>query len=167
MKKNLKILLVTFLALVIGGSFSNIASAEATPSRVAIVNVQEVVNSSSKVQALKKAQEAKAKEFVSFIEKARKDVAAATDVNKKKSLEEKYTKELNTKKEANDKEYAKKLAEIDLAISNQIANVAKSKGYDVVISKGIVLYGGDDITEAVKSALAASEKTVQNAKKRR
>ena len=164
MKKNLKILLVTFLALVIGGSFSNIASAEATPSRVAIVNVQEVVNSSSKVQALKKAQEAKAKEFVSFIEKARKDVAAATDVNKKKSLEEKYTKELNTKKEANDKEYAKKLAEIDLAISNQIA---KSKGYDVVISKGIVLYGGDDITEAVKSALAASEKTVQNAKKRR
>ena len=140
------------------------AFSEAQPSKVAVVNVQEVVNSSSKVQALKKQQEAKAKEFVTFIEKARKEVAATSDVNKKKSLEEKYTKELNTKKEANDKEYAKKLAEIDAAISNQIANVAKSQGYDLVISRGIVLFGGDDITEAVKSSLAASEKAAAKKK---
>lgn len=162
MNKSLKILVALIGAFVITNSA---AFAEAVPSKIAVVNVQEVVNSSAKVQALKKQQEAKAKEFVTFIEKARKDVAATTDVNKKKSLEEKYTKELNTKKEANDKEYAKQLAEIDAAISNQIANVAKSNGYDIVISRGIVLYGGNDITDAVKSAVASSEKTTTKKRK--
>ena len=156
-----------FLAVVLSALLmTNCAPAfsEVQPSKVAVVNVQEVVNSSSKVQALKKQQEAKAKEFVTFIEKARKEVAATSDVNKKKSLEEKYTKELNAKKEANDKEYAKQLAEIDAAISNQIANVAKSQGYDLVISRGIVLFGGNDITGAVKSSLAVSEKAAAKKK---
>ena len=71
------------------------------PSKIAVVDVQEVVNSSSQVQALKKEQQAKMKEVVSFVEKARKEVAATTDVKKKQALEEKYNKELNTKKNSN------------------------------------------------------------------
>ena len=123
------------------------------PSKIAVVDVQAVVNSSSQVQALKKEQQAKTKEIVTFIEKARKDVAAVTDVKKKQALEEKYNKELSSKKTAMDKNYSDKLTAIDATISKQIENQAKLGGYDIVLAKGVVLYGGSDITEAVKKAV--------------
>ena len=63
------------------------APAAPAPATVAVVDVQAVVNASPAVQALKKEQEANAKELITFIEKARKDVAATTDESKKKSLE--------------------------------------------------------------------------------
>ena len=113
----------------------------------------QVVNSSSQVQALKKEQQAKTKEIVAFVEKARKDVAATTDVKKKQALEDKYNKELNAKKSAMDKNYATKLTAIDAAISKQIEVQAKAGGYDIVLAKGVVLYGGSDITDAVKKAV--------------
>jgi len=134
-------------------SINNIAFSDAVSTRIAVVDVQKVVDASSKVQALKKSQQAKAKELTTFIEKARKDVASTTDVKKKKSLEEKYTKELNTKRIAMEKEYAQKLAETDADISNKISNVAKSNNYDIVLAKSIVLYGGADMTDAVKNAV--------------
>ena len=52
-----------------------------------------------------------------------------------------------------DKNYAQKLSVIDSSISKQIENLAKTNGYDIVIAKGVVLYGGNDITDAVKKAV--------------
>lgn len=153
MNNKLKLLVGVVSAFVIGMSVNNFAMSDVSSLRIAVVDVQQVVDASSKVQALKKEQQAKAKELTSFIEKARKDVAKVSDVKKKKSLEEKYTKELNTKRAAIEKQYAQKLAETDLAISNQIASVARANNYDMVISKGVVLYGGDDITATVKAAV--------------
>ena len=143
---------VGLLTFASGIAFSNFAMSD-VPSKIAVVDVQEVVNSSSQVQALKKEQQAKMKEVVSFVEKARKEVAATTDVKKKQALEEKYNKELNTKKMAMDKNYADKLTAIDSTISKQIEAQAKAGGYDIVLAKGVVLYGGSDITDAVKKAV--------------
>ena len=120
-----------------------------TDFSVAIVDVPVVVNASAQVQALKKDQQAKAQEIVKFIEKARKDVASISDAKKKQAAEEKYNKELQAKKEKMDADYAAKLKAIDESISAQIAAKAKADGYDVVLSKGIVLYGGKDITDEV------------------
>ena len=39
------------------------------------------------------------------------------------------------------------------SISKQIEAQAKAGGYDIVLAKGAVLYGGSDITEAVKKAV--------------
>ncbi len=153
MTKKMKLVMSVVSAFVLGVAVNNFAMSDVATMRIAVVDVPQVVDASTKVQALKKEQQAKAKDLASFIEKARKDVAGTTDVKKKKSLEEKYTKELNTKREALEKDYAKKLAETDAAISAQIANVAKSNNYDLVISKGVVLYGGADITEAVKASV--------------
>ena len=152
MNNKIKILAVGLLTFASGIAFSNFAMSD-VPSKIAVVDVQEVVNSSSQVQALKKEQQAQMKEVVSFVEKARKEVAATTDVKKKQALEEKYNKELNTKKTAMDKNYADKLTAIDSTISKQIEAQAKAGGYDIVLAKGVVLYGGSDITDAVKKAV--------------
>lgn len=152
MNNKFKFLTVGLLTFAAGVAFSNYAMSD-VPSKIAVVDVQAVVNSSSQVQALKKEQQAKTKDIVAFVEKARKDVAAVTDVKKKQALEEKYNKELSAKKSAMDKNYSDKLTAIDSAISKQIEAQAKQGGYDIVLAKGVVLYGGSDITEAVKKAV--------------
>lgn len=152
MNKKIKFLVVGLSTFVIGLTLGNFAMSD-VPSKIAVVDVSSVVASSSQVKALKKEQEAKTKEIVSFIEKARKDVAATTDVKKKQALEDKYNKELASKKAAMDKNYAAKLTAIDNTISKQIEAQAKAAGYDIVLAKGAVLYGGSDITEAVKKAV--------------
>lgn len=134
-----------FVAAVIAGLTINSAFA----SNIAYVDVQKVVSSSSQVQALKKEQQTKVKEFMKSLEKARKEVAAVSDLKKKQALEDKYNKEFVNKKDKMESDYTAKLKIIEDSISNKIAEQAKAKGYDMVVSKGIVLYGGDDITEDV------------------
>ena len=144
MKKSLGFLIAT-VAVFTGLSFGTAAMAQ-EGFNVAVVDVPQVVGASKQVQALKKEQQSKAEELVKFIEKARKDVAGISDANKKKAAEEKYTKELQQKREKIEAEYATKLKQIDVSISQQIEAAAKAQGYDMVLSKGIVLFGGDDIT---------------------
>lgn len=146
MNKTLVLLAVSLLA---AGCLSFNSAVMAKDFTVAVVDVPQVVTSSAQVQALKKEQQAKAEELVKFIENARKDVASITDSSKKKAAEEKYSKELQTKKEKIELEYASKLKAIDASISKQIETQAKAQGYDVVLSKGVVLYGGKDITSEI------------------
>ena len=146
MNKTLGLLAVSLLA---AGCLSFNSAVMAKDFTVAVVDVPQVVTSSAQVQALKKEQQAKAEELVKFIENARKDVASITDSSKKKAAEEKYSKELQTKKEKIELEYASKLKAIDASISKQIETQAKARGYDVVLSKGVVLYGGKDITSEI------------------
>ena len=145
----MKIKTLTILTAVVLGLCINSANA----SEVASIDVQKVVSASPKVQALKKEQQAKAKEILSFIDKARKDVANVSDVKKKGDLETKSNKQLVEKKDKMDKEYANKLKKIEDEISKVIAEQAKAKGYDMVVAKGVVLYGTNDITEDVIKAV--------------
>ena len=73
MKNKVKLLIV--LSAVICGLCLNSANA----SQVAYVDIPKVVSSSAQVKALKKENQAKAKELLAFIEKARKDVAKVED----------------------------------------------------------------------------------------
>ena len=123
--------------------------AQADVKKIAVVDVQKVVNKSAQVQALKKEQEAKNKEIANFIKKAGEDIKKEADINKKKALMDKYDKDLKTKREANLKVYKTKLEAIDKSINATIVQQAKNLGYDMVLTKGVVLYGGDDITEAI------------------
>ena len=72
---------------------------------------------------------------------------------KKKELEAKYSKELQSKKEKMEKEYVSKLSAIDDSISNTVKEQAKVGKYDLVLAKGVVLVGGDDITKEVIKAV--------------
>ncbi len=145
--KKLGMVTIGLAAFVIGMTVNNFAMSDIPPSyKVAVVDVSKVVASSAQVKALKKEQQAKATEIVKYVEKARKDVAAVTDEKKKKALEDKYSKELLTKRDKLEKEYTTKLTAIDKNISATIETQAKAKNYNLVLAKGVVLYGGDDIT---------------------
>ncbi len=145
--KNLGMVTLGLAAFVIGMTVNNFAMSDVPPSyRVAVVDVSKVVGSSAQVKALKQEQQAKATEIVKYVEKARKDVAAVTDEKKKKALEDKYSKELLSKRDKLEKEYTTKLSAIDKNISATIEAQAKAKNYNIVLAKGVVLYGGDDIT---------------------
>lgn len=165
MNKQVKFLAVAAAAFVIGLSVNNFAMSEIPGGcRVAVVDVQQVVGASSQVNELRKENQAKTTEILSFIEKARKDVASTTDADKKKSLEEKYTKELNAKREAYGAEYNSKMMEIQKNIINAVTEQARVNNYDLVIAKDVVLYGGDDITNQLKSAVSAIKTTPASTK---
>ncbi len=140
MNKSIKYLALGLSAFIIGMSVNNYAISN-VPSKIAVVDVQKVVASSAQVKALKADREAKIKDLTTFVSNARAAVKA------------KYNKELNAKRDAIQKDYAKKLAEVDKNISAVIAQKAKAASYDMVIAKGVVLYGGSDITAEVAKSV--------------
>ncbi len=123
--------------------------AQADVKKVAVVDVQKIVNKSAQVQALKKEQQAKQKEMAQFIKKAGEDIKKQPDEKQRKALAKKYDADLKAKREANAKTYKTKLETADKNITNTIIQQAKAQGYDLVLTKGVVLYGGDDITESI------------------
>ena len=152
MKQGIKYFALGLSAFIIGMSVNNYAISN-VPSKIAVVDVQKVVASSSQVKALKAEREVKVKELTTFVTNARASVAKETNAAKKKELENKYNKELNVKRNAIQKDYAKKLASIDKSISAVIAQKAKAASYDIVLAKGDVLYGGTDITAEITKSV--------------
>ena len=152
MKKSLKFITLGVCTFALGLSISNFAMSDVSGYKIGVVDVQKVVASSSQVKALKDEQQTKVKNVKAFVESARKAVNAESDATKKKALENKYNKELQTKTADIEKEYAQKLKTIDTNISGVIKKQAQDKNYNIVLAKGVVLYGGEDITEDIIKA---------------
>ena len=146
--KNSKTLLVGLVCLAIGLLSGGYAVSNIN-TEVAVVDVQKVVASSKQVNDLKAEQKTKLEGLAEFVKKANAEVAAQKDEAKKKQLAEKYNKELSVKKEAINKTYAQKLQAIDKNVSELIAKKAKAGGFNIVLAKGVVLYGGTDITASI------------------
>ena len=145
-----KIILST---LVLAGMTLGMANAVFADQKIAVADVPAVVAKSAQVQSLKKEQQAKMQELENWLKTVRADVEKQQSAEAKEKLIKKYDAEFIKKKEAIAKNYQSKLQSIDKSISSTIAATAKSKGYTVVISKGVVLYGGDDITEEIQKAV--------------
>ena len=122
-------------------------------SKIAVVDVQAVVAQSGQVKALKKEQQTKIQDLEKWLKTAQTDVEKQQTQEGKEKLLKKYNTEFAKKKEAIAKDYAARLQTVEKSISDTIAQQAKAKGYDMVISKGIVLYGGNDITADVAKAV--------------
>ena len=148
MKNQIKLLAITAAAFAIGFGVSNFATSD-VPSRIAVVDVNTVAAKSSEVKALKEEQEAKMKELQTWLNTVRADVAKQQTQEGKDKLVKKYDAEFAKKQEAIKSNYSKKLQKIDKDISSIIAQEAKAQNYDVVLSKGAVLYGGQDITKDI------------------
>ena len=142
-----KALSLTLMALILG---SGIATAE---QKIAVVDVQAVVSKSAQVQALKKEQQAKITDLEKWLKTAQTDVEKQQTKEGKEKVLKKYNAEFAKKKEAIAKDYAARLQAVDKSITETISTTAKAKGYNMVISKGVVVFGGDDITADVQKSV--------------
>ena len=151
MKKNLLLIAICIIAFVTGYSINSKAISD-TGYRVAVVDVQSLIQKSSQVNSLKADQDKKLDEMKATVDKARQDISKETDPNKIAQLEEKYRNEINNQKLALDNEYNTKLKQIDSNIKSIVVEKAKEMKYNLILPKSIVLFGGDDITlEIAKS----------------
>lgn len=153
MKNRIKTGLVIAAAFALGLSCNNYAMSDVSNNKIAVVDVNKVVSQSSDVQALKKEQATKMQDLQKWLTVVRADVEKQSTEEGKQKLIKKYDAEFAKKQEAIKKEYAGKLQAIDKKISGVIASEAKTKGYDLVLAKGVVLYGGSDITNDISKAV--------------
>lgn len=151
-----KILTVTALVLTLSMNtfgVSKVMAKSADDFKVAVVDVQKIVDNSPEISALRVDRRNKIEDLAKFVENARASVARETNEVKKKALEDSYNKELNTRKDAMDRDYAKKLADIDKNITGVINKRAKELNYDLILTKSTVLGGGTDITDEIVKKL--------------
>ena len=138
----------SFLILVIG-VFMTMNYAQASES-IAVVDLQKIVSSSNQVKQLKQEHAKKMEELNKIIVNARGEISNQTDSAKILQLEEKYTKEFNSKKTALENDYNTRLNNIEKNIKDEIAKKAQAENYDYVFAKSVLLYGGKDITNDIK-----------------
>lgn len=150
---NKKILIAAAIAFIMGLSVNYAFSEVPVGFKVAVIDVQKLVSTSSQVKNLKTEQTAKNQDLMTFVKNARADVAKTQDRAKKKALENKYNIQLRAMKKAMDDNYKKKLTEIDSGITKAVGKAAQDQGYNIVLAKGAVLYGGDDITQEIQKAI--------------
>jgi len=120
---------------------------------VAVVDLQQVVNSSSQVKQLKQEHEKKMAELDKIIVNARGELANESDPAKILLIEDKYMKEFNTKREALEKDYGRRLEAIEKNIKAEITKKAEKDKYEYVFAKSVVLYGGKDITSELLQSI--------------
>lgn len=151
-----KLLLTSVIALTV--SLNNIAQAKSSSQNtagfsVATVNIEQIVESSPKINDLKADRKSKLDSLAEFVEQANANLKKETNDVKRKTMEEDYNKELNKKREAIDKDFAKKLADIDTEITALIKSKGKKGNFDLILNKNTVIDGGTDITPEVIKGL--------------
>ena len=144
MKKTLSLVLT---ALILG---MGTAMAE---QKIAVVDVPAIVAKSAQVQALKKEQQTKIQDLEKWLKTAQADVEKQKTQEGKDKLLKKYNADFAKKKEAIAKDYQARLQAVDKSITETISATAQAKGYNMVISKGVVVFGGEDITADVQKAV--------------
>ena len=142
-----KVFLTLFAAALL--SSVQIVSAQ----NIAVVDVPVVVAKSAQVQSLKKEQKNKIKDLDKWLKTAKADVEKQQTKEDREKMLKKYNAELAKKRAAIAKEYATKLTAIDKNITETISAKAKEMGYDMVVSKAMVISGGDDITAEIQKAV--------------
>ena len=144
MKKTLSLVLT---ALILG---TGVVMAE---QKIAVVDVPAVVAKSAQVQALKKEQQTKMQDLEKWLKTAQADVEKQKTQEGKDKLLKKYNADFAKKKETIAKDYQARLQAVDKSITETISTTARAKGYNMVISKGVVVFGGDDITADVQKVV--------------
>ena len=149
MKKNLLTLVLCSFAFGLGFSFNNIAFSDVTPSKVAYVNVSKLLQSSKTLKAAEDAQVKQTKDMLKWYDTAAADIQKQQTKAGKDALIKKYEAQLTQKKKNIKDAYAKKVNQVDTQLDNAITTKAKAMGYELVLRKDAVLFGGTDITAEI------------------
>ncbi len=148
MKNNIWFIIACVLVFFVGYNMNDVA-VSFPRYKVAVIDVPEVLSQSSEIQALKRSQDKEMEELNTLISKAQNELLNEHDRNKLLQKESEYRKQIEAKKQTMDKEYNSKLAKINDNIKVLISKEAKKSNYNLVLPTGIVLSGGDDITDNI------------------
>lgn len=150
MKKSLLTLVLCAFAFGLGFGLNNIAFSSATAGlKVAYVDVSKLLASS---QTLKTAEQTRAKqtqEMLKWYDSASADIQKQKTKEGKAALIKKYEAQLTQKKKTIKDGYIKKVTEVDKQLDTAITAKAKAMGYDLVLRKDSVLFGGVDMTSQI------------------
>lgn len=138
--------LIAAAAFTLGLGINNAAISNIATQKIATVDVNAVISKSAQVKNLKKEHQQNLDELQKWLNNAQADVNNQLTQESRDKLLKQYQEQFNKKKEAMIKNHQEQLKLIDKNISDTIATEAQLKGYDLVLTKGVVLYGGNDIT---------------------
>ena len=119
------------------------------PLKVAIVDVQWVVNHVPAVQALRQEHQNKSVALKQWVDSVNAEIAKQSNDDSKKELVQKYQLEFSQKQQSLNQEHMQKVQSIDADITKLVSDVAAKEGYNYVFAKGTVLFGGTDITQKI------------------
>ena len=122
-------------------------------SKIAVVDIQALVSQTPSVLALRQERQNQIAGLQQWVNGANAEINQQTDQNAKASLFQKYQLEFNQRQQMLQTEYVQKVQSIDAELSKLIADVAKKENLDYVFAKGIVVFGGTDITSKVAEML--------------
>jgi Skp family chaperone for outer membrane proteins len=124
-----------------------------TWQKYAVIDVQQVTSSSKSVAKITREHNKDKKNLIKFVKESVSKLNKEKDKTKKEEMRVKLGEEIQSRKESMDAKYSAKLMEIDKQINSRLADLAKEKGYTLILVKDAVLYGGDNLTdEMVKLA---------------
>lgn len=148
MKNNIWFIIACVLVFFVGYNIND-AAVSFPRYKVAVVDVSTVLTSSPEIQSLKQSQDKKMEELNTLISKAQNEIVNESDKNKALQMETNYRKEIEQKKLDMDEEYNSKITVINNKIKSMISTEAKKSNYNLVLPTGMVISGGDDITNDI------------------
>ena len=148
MKNNIWFIIACVLVFFVGYNIND-AAVSFPRYKVAVVDVSTILTSSPEIQSLKQSQDKKMEELNTLISKAQNEIVNESDKNKALQMETNYRKEIEQKKLDMDEEYNSKITVINNNIKSMISSEAKKSNYNLVLPTGMVISGGDDITNDI------------------
>ena len=149
MKKSLLTLALCSFAFGLGFGANNIAFSNITPAKVAYVNVPKLLSASKTLKVAQDTQLKQTKDMLKWYDTASADIQKQKTKEGKDALIKKYEAQLTQKKKNIKDAYAKKVNQVDTQLDNAITTKAKAMGYELVLRKDAVLFGGTDITAEI------------------
>lgn len=148
MKNNIWFIVACVLVFCVGYNMNDVA-VSFPRYKVAVIDVPTVLSNSSEIQELKRLQDKDMEELNILISKAQNELLNEPDKSKLLQKEAAYRKQIETKKKEIDEKYNSKLAKINDNIKNVINKEAHKSHYNLVLPTGMVISGGEDITDDV------------------
>ena len=152
MKNNIWFIVACVLVFFVGYNMNDVA-VSFPRYKVAVVDVSTVLSNSQDILSLKRSQDKKMEELNTLISKAQNEIVNEADRNKAIQMEASYRKQIEKKKNDMDQEYNTKISKINTSIKSLISNEAKKSNYNLVLPTGMVISGGDDITDEIVKKL--------------
>lgn len=128
-------------------------TSENTSWKIAVVDIMSIVNGSQDVMTLRQNHAIRSQELSQWLQLAQAEVNNQNDQQIKQNLLQKYNVEFAQRRNAVNQLHQQELAVVDQNISKIIMDEAKKLGYNMVLSKNVVVCGGDDITEDVRKLI--------------